>query len=76
MIGDKRIAAGVRGKVYKRVVRPAMMHGLETVPLTTKKKRYTAQRMLNIDLPGRRSKRGRAQTRFTDVVKEGMRGLV
>lgn len=39
MIGDRRIAAGVRGKVYKRVVRPAMMHGLETVPLKKKKKK-------------------------------------
>ena len=31
---DKRIPAKVKGKVYKTVVRPSMMYGLETVPLT------------------------------------------
>ena len=30
------VSACVKGKVYKMVVRPAMLYGLETVPLTKK----------------------------------------
>ena len=33
---DRRVAARVKGKVYKGVVRPAMPYGLETVALTSK----------------------------------------
>ena len=40
VICDKRIPARVKGKVYKTVVRPSMMYGLETVPLT---KRHEAE---------------------------------
>ena len=31
---DKRISAKVKGKIYKTVVRPAMLYGLETAALT------------------------------------------
>ena len=31
---DKRVSAKVKGKVYKTVVRPALLYGLETVALT------------------------------------------
>lgn len=123
---DRRIAAGVKGKVYKTVVRPAMMYGLQTVALSKRlevelevaemkmlrlsltrmdkirneqirgtvqveqfggKARearlrwfghvlrrdsgYIGQRMLTMDLPGRR-RRGRPQCRFLDVVREDM----
>lgn len=37
---DRRISAKIKGKVYKTVVRPAMMYGLETVAL---KKRQVAE---------------------------------
>ncbi|XP_061622279.1 uncharacterized protein LOC133474503, partial [Phyllopteryx taeniolatus] len=33
---DRRVSARMKGKVYKTVVRPAMMYGLETVALKTK----------------------------------------
>ena len=36
VICDRRLSACAKGKVYKTVVRPAMMCGLETVPLTKK----------------------------------------
>ena len=36
VICNKRLSACVKGKVYKMVVRPAMLYGLETVPLTKK----------------------------------------
>ena len=36
VICDKRLPARVKGKVYSSVVRPAMMHGLETVAVTKK----------------------------------------
>ena len=36
MICDRRLSAYPKGKVYKMVVRPAMLYGLETVPLTKK----------------------------------------
>ena len=34
VICDRRVLAGVKGKVYKVAVRPAMLFGLETVALT------------------------------------------
>ena len=34
VIGDRRVPARVKGKVYKVAVRPAMLYGLETVALT------------------------------------------
>ena len=34
VICDKRVAAKVKGKVYKRVVRPIMFFGLDAVALT------------------------------------------
>ena len=37
MICDRRLSACVKGKVYKMVVRRAMLYGLETEPLTKKK---------------------------------------
>ena len=36
VICDKRLPAKVKGKVYSSVVRPAMVHGLETVAVTKK----------------------------------------
>ena len=36
VICDKRLPAGVKGKVYSLVVRPAMVYGLETVAVTKK----------------------------------------
>ena len=36
MICDRRLSACANGKVYKTIVRPAMLYGLETVPLTKK----------------------------------------
>ena len=38
MICDRRLPAYAKEKVYKMVVRPAMLYGLETVPLTKKQK--------------------------------------
>ncbi|XP_037775599.1 uncharacterized protein LOC119572566 [Penaeus monodon] len=34
VICDKKILARMKGKIYKTVVRPAILYGLETVPLT------------------------------------------
>ena len=36
MICDRRLSVCVKGKVYNTVVKPAMLYGLETVPLTKK----------------------------------------
>ena len=36
VICDRRLPAGVKGKVYSSVVRPAMVYGLETVAVTKK----------------------------------------
>ena len=38
MICNRRFSACTKGKVYKMVVRSAMLYGLETVPLTKKQK--------------------------------------
>ena len=34
VICDRRVLAEMKGKLYKTVLRPAMLHGLETVALT------------------------------------------
>ena len=31
---DRRVSAKVKGKAYEFVIRPALLYGLETVPLT------------------------------------------
>lgn len=36
MTCDKKVSAKTKGKIYKTVVRPAMLYGMETVPLTKK----------------------------------------
>ena len=36
VICDRRVAAKVKGKLYKTLARPAMLYGLETVALTRK----------------------------------------
>ena len=36
VICDRRLSTCVKGKAYKMVVRPAMLYGLKTVPLTKK----------------------------------------
>ena len=36
VICDRRVFAEMKAKLYKTVVRPAMLHGLETVALTRK----------------------------------------
>ncbi|XP_063875044.1 uncharacterized protein LOC135108200 [Scylla paramamosain] len=33
---DRKVSARTKGKIYKTVVRPAMLYGMETVPLTKK----------------------------------------
>ena len=46
---DRRMPNELKGNVYKAVVRPAMMYGMETVPLTKKQEReleVTEMRML------------------------------
>ena len=37
MISDRRVSAATKGKVYKTVVKPTMLYGLEAVMLTKKK---------------------------------------
>lgn len=81
VICDRRVAARVKGKVYKTVVRPAMLYGLEAVALT---KRQEAElevaelKMLRFSLGVTRMDRirneyirGTAQVgRFGDKVRE------
>ena len=50
---DKRVEPRLKGKVYKTVVRPAMMYGLETVALTKKQEaelEVAEMRMLRFSL--------------------------
>ena len=50
---DKRVPVKIKGKLYKTVVRPAMLYGLETAPLTSiqeKKMQTTEMRMLRWSL--------------------------
>ena len=58
VICDRRLSACVKGKVYKTVVRPAMLYGLETVPLTKKQEAELAVaelKMLRFSLGVRRT---------------------
>ncbi len=36
MTCDRKVSARTKGKIYKTVVRPTMLYGMETVPLTKK----------------------------------------
>ena len=131
VICDRKVPAKVKGKVYKTVVRPAMLYGLETIGLTRKQEAelevaelkilrfslgvtrvdrirneyirgtahvrklgekvrearlkwfghvlgrgtdYIGQRMLKMELPGRR-RRGRPKRRYLDTVREDMRAV-
>ena len=50
---DKRVSTKMKGKMYKTVVRPAMLYGLETVPLTKRevaKLEVAEMRMLRFSL--------------------------
>ncbi len=39
VICDRRIPARVKGKVYKTLVKPAMLHGLKVVALTKRQEK-------------------------------------
>ena len=54
----------VKGKVYKMVVRPAMLYGLETVPLT--KKQEAELKMVRFSL---------GVTRMSKIKNEFIRGI-
>ena len=41
VLRDKRLSAKMKGKMYKTVVRPAMLYGLETAPLKKRKECWT-----------------------------------
>ena len=36
VLRDRKLSARVKGKMYKSVVRPAMLYGMETVAVTEK----------------------------------------
>ena len=74
VIFDKKVAAKVKGKIFKRAVRPAMF-GLETVELLMlrwfgqvqrRNNEYIGRRMLKMELPSRRQRR-RPKKKFMDV---------
>ena len=68
MICNRRLSACAKGKVYKTVVRPAMLYGLETVPLTKKQEAELAVaelKMLRFAL---------GVTRLNKIKKEFIRG--
>ena len=48
MFCDRRLSACAKGKVYKTVVKPAMLYGLETVPLTKKQEAELAVAQLKM----------------------------
>ncbi|KAK3544130.1 hypothetical protein QTP86_002576, partial [Hemibagrus guttatus] len=68
--GKEKISARIKGKVYRTVVRPAILYGLETVSLKKRQEselerresEYIGRRMLDMELPGRRQ-RGRPKRR-------------
>ena len=56
---DRRMPVKLKGKVYRTVVRPAMIYGLETVPMkksSEKKMEVTEMRIFRgrLELQGRR----------------------
>lgn len=55
---NKRVAAKVDGKVYKRVERPATLHGLETVAKKKEKDRTGSSRAENAEVLLERDKGG------------------
>ena len=63
VIGDRRVPARVKGKVYKVAVRPAMLYGLEKVALT--KRQEAELKMLRFSL---------GVTRMDNIRNEYMRG--
>ncbi|GAA6080023.1 uncharacterized protein LOC107672441 isoform X1 [Tachysurus ichikawai] len=82
----RKISARIKGKVYRTVVKPAMLYGLETVSLKKRheselevagsdKRReseYIGRRMLDMELPARKQK-GRPKRRYMDVINEDMK---
>ena len=65
VICDRRLSACAKGKVYKTVVRPTMLYGLKTVPLTKKQEAELALaelKMLRFSLGVRRM--DKIQTEF------------
>ena len=70
VICDRRFSACAEGKVCKTVVRPAMLYGLETVPLTEKQEAELAVaelKMLRFSL---------GATRMDKIKNEFIRGTV
>ena len=65
----KRVSAQMKGKVYKTVVRAAILYRLY---IQRRDSQYIDRRMMRLERPGRRS-RGRPKRRFMDVVKEDMK---
>ncbi|MCI4385396.1 hypothetical protein PGIGA_G00049960 [Pangasianodon gigas] len=71
---DRKISARIKGKVYKTVVRPAMLYGLETVSLRKRQESEleVAELKIHMELPGRRQ-RGRPKRRYMEVINEDMK---
>lgn len=75
-ICDRRIATREKGKVYRMIIKPAMVHGLETLTLT--KRKETELKMLRLsmgmsgmDMGRNECIRGNAQVnQFGDKVRE------
>ena len=70
MICDRRLSACAKGKVYKMVVIPTMLYGLETVPLTKKQEAelaVTELKMLRFSL---------GVTRMDKIKNEFIRGFI
>ena len=64
---DRRISLRVKGKVYKTVVRPAMLYGAAT--WTVKKAQY--KRVVAMEVPGKR-RRGRIKRRWLDSIRNDL----
>ena len=43
---DRKLSARVKGKMYKSVVRPAMLYGMKTVPVTERQMGKTELKMV------------------------------